>query len=178
MASNCGQGRHSNFTTNEIRQRLFPGNPSTQQCRCNYSTDIYYRGVCLKVSACFSSAPSISPSLSSFHKIYSTGRAQRRLLISLKSSCLTPGVETAHGRERGKCIPNQKSLFLPFRSAKQRATGQLAESRQNFTAVIECRCDRDKWRKRSCFVQAVLINLNTKNTRYTKETAYLVYITL
>lgn len=130
------------------------------QCRCNYSTDIYYCGVCLNVPTCFSSATSISPSLSSFHKIYSTGRAQRRLLISLKSSCLTPQVETAHGGEReGKMHTKSEIIIFALQKCKTKGN-RLAGGKQ-----IEFYCrhlclgvTETNGEKKELSVQAVLIN--------------------
>lgn len=123
--------------------------PALQQCRCNYSRDIYYCGVCLNIPTCFSSATSISPSLSSFHKIYSTGRAQRRLLISLKSSCLAPQVETAHGGERGENAYQIRNHY--FCPSEVQNKGQQVSWRKVDRILLPSfvsRFDRDKWRKR------------------------------
>lgn len=133
-----------------------------------YSPDIYYHGVCLNVSACFSSAPSISPSLSSFHKIYSTGRAKRRLLISLKSSCLSPRVETAHGRE-GKMHTKSEIIIFALQKCKTKGNRLAGGKYQILPPSFVCRCDRErqmeKEKEREMPVQALLINLHIPNRR-------------
>lgn len=146
-----------------------------------YSLDIYYHGVCLNVSACFSSAPSISPSLSSFHKIYSTGRAQRRLLISLLS--LSTSRDGAW--ERGEnAYQIRNHYFCPSEVQNKGQQVSWRKVDRILPPSFVCRCDRErqmeKEKEKEMPVQAVLINLHIQTGDKLKKSllCVCVYISL